>query len=199
MIWSPKDDSRAIAWVLSCPFTSVPSCLIGFASAVSAPYALVCYPAWSSFIVVTPSVVWVGAAIGCNSGAMVSGASVRVAIVACIGSKDFNALALYAVISWDVEELYSTIFFSINGGTGEYLVKYTLVLFFPWVAFGVWIASISYGVFAFNNSMYGIFPFLFSHPRIFFRSTLNIVDDSLSPLNIKGFVTPCPNPFLKFS
>ena len=74
------------------------------------------------------------------SGDLVSSASVRVAISDCVGSKAFNAFTQDIAISWDVDELYSTIFFSINGGTGAYLVKYTLVLFCPWVAAGIRIA-----------------------------------------------------------
>ena len=41
-------------------------------------------------------------------------------------------------------------------------MKYTLVLLCPRFAAGIWIASISAGVFAFNCSMYGVFAFLVS-------------------------------------
>ena len=35
--------------------------------------------------------VWVGAVFGCDLGAIVSGAIVRVAIADCVDSKDFSA------------------------------------------------------------------------------------------------------------
>ena len=56
--------------------------------------------------------------IGWASGDVVSSTSVRVDISDCVGSKAFNAFTQDTEISWDVDELYSTIFFSINGGTG---------------------------------------------------------------------------------
>ena len=96
-----KDDSRAIYWVLFSQFTSGASCVIGFASAVSATSALF-YSSACSY--------WA-------SGDILAGASVRVAIVSCVGPKDFIALTQYTAVSWDVDELYSTIFFNINGGT----------------------------------------------------------------------------------
>ena len=117
-IWDPKDDSRAISWVSSCLFPSGPSCVIVFDSAVSDPSASICSLACSPLIAVAPPMVWVRAAIGWASGAMVADASVRVEIAACVGSKAFNTFTQDTAISWDVEELYSKIFFSINGGTG---------------------------------------------------------------------------------
>ena len=89
-------------------------------------------------------------------------------------------------------------FFGIKGGTGEYLVKYKLVLFCPQVAGGIWMDSISAGFFAFNSSVYGIFPFLFPRASILVGSTSNAVDDSLSPWNTNNSFTSCPNPFLPF-
>ena len=48
-IWAHKDDSGAIDWFSSCPFPSVPSCVIVFASAVSATYASFYSPDFSSW------------------------------------------------------------------------------------------------------------------------------------------------------
>ena len=73
-----------------------------------------------------------------------------------------------------------------------------LVLFCPQVAAGIWIASISTGVFAFNSSVYGIFPLLFPHVSILVGSTSDAVAESSSPWNTNDFVTPCPNLFLRF-
>ena len=69
-------------------------------------------------IVADPSMVWIGAEIGWALGAMLAGASVRVLIAACVGSKAFSAFTQDTAISWDVDKLYSTIFFSTNGGDG---------------------------------------------------------------------------------
>ena len=52
------------------------------------------------------------------SGTIVAGALVRVVIAACVGSKAFSAYTQDTVISWDVDELYFNIFFSVNGFTG---------------------------------------------------------------------------------
>ena len=79
-------------------------------------FSLVCYPDWSLLIVVAPPVVWVSAATSWASGTMVAGELVRVVIVACVNSKAFSAFIQDTTISWDVDELYSTILFSINGG-----------------------------------------------------------------------------------
>ena len=77
-------------------------------------------------------------------------------------------------------------------------MKYTLVLFCPQVAAGIWIASISAGVFAFNSSVYSFFPFLFTRASILVRPTSNEVVDSTSRWNTKDFLKPCPNQFLWF-
>ena len=63
-------------------------------------------------------VVWVGAATGWDLGAILSGASVRVAISFFVGSKDFIDFTQDTAISWGVYELYYTIFLSVNGVTG---------------------------------------------------------------------------------
>ena len=117
-IWDSKGDSRDIAWVLSCPFPTVPSCVFVLFSAVSATSALVRSHACSLLISIAPPVVWVGVTVGWESGAIVAVASVRVAMAACVCLKDFSAFTQYTAISWDLDELYSTILFSINGGTG---------------------------------------------------------------------------------
>ena len=78
-------------------------------------------------------------------------------------------------------------------------MKYSLVLFCPWVVDGVQMASISAGVFAFNISVYSVFPFLFLCARILVRSTSNVMADSSIPWNTKDFLTLCTNPFLQFS
>ena len=70
------------------------------------------------------------------------------------------------------------------------------MFFCPWVADGIRMASIYAGVFAFNSSVYGIFPLLFLRAIIFFGSTSNAVANSSSPWNTKDLVTPFPNPFL---
>ena len=93
----------------------------------------------------------VGDVVGWDSGAIVAFALVRLAISACVGSNYFSAFKQDTEIYWDVDALYSAIFFSINGCTGVYLVKYKLVLFCPWVAAGIWIYSISAGIFTFNS------------------------------------------------
>ena len=59
-------------------------------------------------------------------------------------------------------------------------------------------ASISAGDFSFNNSVYGIFTFLFPCTSILVGSTSNAVAESSSPWNTRDFVTLCPNPFLHF-
>ena len=81
-IWAPKRDSRAIAWVSSCQFPTGPSCILVLFPAVSTTYALLFSPDLSSWIVIAPPVVWVGAAVGWVSGVIVAGALVRVAIAA---------------------------------------------------------------------------------------------------------------------
>ena len=103
------------------------------------------------------------------------------------------------MISWGVDELSSTNFFRMNGGTGAYLVKSMLVLFCPWVAAGIWIASISAGSFSFNSSVYGILPLLFLRVIILVGLTSNAVADSSSPWYTKTFLTSCHNPFLQIS
>ena len=140
--------------------------------------------------------VWFGAAFCWDSWTILACALVRVAIDACVVSKAFSSFTKYTVISWGVYELYSTIFFSINGGTGAYLVKYTMVLFYTRISAGIWMASISAGVSAFSSSVYGVLPVLFPCASIFFGSTLNVMADSSSPWNTKAFLTPCPNSFL---
>ena len=117
-IWDLKDDSRGIAWVLSCLFPSVPYYAIVFFPSVSATSASVCSSACSLLIVVAPPVVWVGATVSCNLGSIVAHALVRVEIAACVGSKDFSAFTEDTAISWNVDELCSTIFYSMNGGNG---------------------------------------------------------------------------------
>ena len=97
-----------------------------------------------------------------------------------------------------MDELSSTIFFSMNGGTVAYLMKSMLVLFCPWVATGICIASISAVGFAFNSYMYGILPFLFPRTKILVSLTLNAVADSSSPWYTKDFLTPCHNPFMQY-
>ena len=181
-MWS-KDDSRDIACVLSCLFPFSPSCVKGFASAISDSSTYLCSPAFSTW----------------SSGNIVAGASVRLAIATFVGLKAFSDLTQDTVISWYVNELYCTIFFSINVGTGAYLVEYTLMLFCPWAADGTRMASISAGVFSFNSSMYIIFPFLFLRTSILVGSTSNYVADFSSPLNTKDIMTKCPNTFLQFS
>ena len=52
------------------------------------------------------------------SGDLVSGALVMVAITDCVGLKAFIAFTQDTAIFWNVDELYSTIFFSIHGGNG---------------------------------------------------------------------------------
>ena len=76
--------------------------MIGFSSPVSDTLDSLCSPYWS---------YW-------DSGAIVDGALVRSAIDNSIGSKAFGAFTKNTTVSWDVDELYSTFFFCINGGTG---------------------------------------------------------------------------------
>ena len=73
-----------------------------------------------------------------------------------------------------------------------------LVLFCPHIYDGVRMASIYAGVFAFNSSVYGIFPFLFPRASILVRSTSNVMANYSSPWNTKYFLTPCPNAVLRF-
>ena len=101
-IWDPKDDSRAIPWVSSFPLPSIPLCVIDLASAVSTTSASLCYLACSSW----------------DLGARVAGASVRVAIAACVGLKAFSTFTQDTAISGDVDELYSKILFIMNGVLG---------------------------------------------------------------------------------
>ena len=61
--------------------------------------------------------VWVSAVVGWGSGAIVAGASVRVVIAVYVVPKASSAFTKGTAISWNVDELYSTIFFSMNGGT----------------------------------------------------------------------------------
>ena len=72
-------------------------------------------------------------------------------------------------------------YLALMGGTGAYLVKHILVLFCPRVAAGIRMASIFAGVFAFKISVYVIFFFLSPFASILVDSTLNAVDDFLSP------------------
>ena len=74
MIWAPKDDIRDIAWVSSCPLHTGPSCVIVLFSVVSDTSALVYYPDCSSFIVISPPVVWFGALVGWDLGPILAGA-----------------------------------------------------------------------------------------------------------------------------
>ena len=60
--------------------------------------------------------IWDGAKVGRELGDIVSGELVRVAISTCVGSKAFSNFTQDHLISSDVDELYSTIFFNINGG-----------------------------------------------------------------------------------
>ena len=53
-----------------------------------------------------------------DSRAVVSGALVIVAIAACVGLKAYSAFTKDTAISLDMDELYSTNFFSINESTG---------------------------------------------------------------------------------
>ena len=125
--WPPKDDSMAIAWVLSCVFPSISSCVRVFASYVSATSFLFCSPACSSWYL----------------GAEVAGALIMVEIAASVVLKALSAFTQDNAISWDADELYSTIFFSINEVTGAYMVKYTLVLFFLRLLMGSrWVQSL---------------------------------------------------------
>ena len=52
--------------------------------------------------------------------------------------------------------------------------------------------------FAFNSSVYVIFPFLFLRTRILDGSTSNAVADSSIPWNTKALLTPYHNPFMQF-
>ena len=78
-------------------------------------------------------------------------------------------------------------------------MKYMLVLIFNRFAAGIWIASISAEIFAFNSSVYSVFPFLFLHASILVGSTSNAVTDFSSNWNKKAFLNPCLNPFLRFT
>ena len=118
MIWDPKDYSRDIAWVSSCLFRTSSYCIILLFPAVSATSASVCSTAIHSLIVINPPVVWVGAAVGWYSGDILADASMRAEIAACIGLKAFSAFIQDTAIYWDVDDLYSTIFFSMNESTG---------------------------------------------------------------------------------
>ena len=103
MIWSPKDDSRAIAWVLSQTFPSDHSYVIEFDSSVSDNSVAHCSPSCS---------YWA-------SGAILYGVSVRLSIATCVGSKAFSAFTQDTSIYLYVDELYSTIFIIINGVLGH--------------------------------------------------------------------------------
>ena len=118
MICALKDYIRAIHWVLSCPFPTGTSCVIVLFSAVSATFDFACSPDFSSLVFIDPPMVWVGAAVGWDSVDIVAGALFRVATADCVGSKAFSAFTQDTAISWDLDELYSTILFCINGGTG---------------------------------------------------------------------------------
>ena len=127
--------------------------------------------------------VWFGAAFCWDSWTILACAMVRVFIDACVGPKAFSSFTKYTVISWGVYELYSTIFFSVHGVTGAYLVKYMFLLFFPRVASGIWMASISAVFSTFNGSVHGIFPFFFPCAIILVGLTSNAVADSSIPWN----------------
>ena len=75
-------------------------------------------------------------------------------------------------------------------------MNYMFVLLFPWVAAGIWIASISAGLFSLNISVYGFLHLLFLRASILVGLTSNEVDDSSRPWNTKTFLTSCPKPFL---
>ena len=77
-------------------------------------------------------------------------------------------------------------------------MTYTLMLFCPRVTAGIWMSSIAAEVFEFNNSVYGVLPFLFPRASILAGLNSNAVAESLSTWNTKSFLTPCPNPFLRF-
>ena len=77
-IWDPKDDRRGIAWASSCPFHTVPSCIIVLFSTVSDTSALLCVHTCPLLVAIALPVVWFGAAVGWASGYIVSGALVRV-------------------------------------------------------------------------------------------------------------------------
>ena len=89
----------------------------GIFFAVSATSASFCSPACPLLIVIYFPVVWASAAVGWASGAVVAGSSIRVSIADCVSSNAFITFTQDNAISWDVDELSSTIFFSMNGGT----------------------------------------------------------------------------------
>ena len=91
-ICNKKDDSRAIAWVLSCPFPTGPSCLMVFFYAIYATSSSVCSTSHPLLIVIASLMVWYGAAVGWDSGDVLAVASIRVVIADCVGSKYFSAL-----------------------------------------------------------------------------------------------------------
>ena len=153
-----------------------------FVSAVSANFVSFCSTACFSW----------------TSGSKVAGALVMVVIASFVGSKYFSVFTQDTAISWYVNELYYTVVFSINGGTGAYLVKYKLVFFCPRVADEIRMASISAGFFALNGSLYRNFHFLFPRASILVGLTSNDVAGSSSTWNTKYFVTLIPNPFLQF-
>ena len=89
---------------------------------------------------------------------MLAGAFIRLAISACVGSRDFSSFMQDTKISWGVDELYSMNFFSINEGywgiSGEIDVGDVLSSGRFWIQ----MASISAGVFVFNSFVYVFFP-----------------------------------------
>ena len=119
------------------------------------------------------------------------------AIAACVGSKDFRAFSKDTAISWDMDKLYFTIFFSTNGGywgvSGKAYVGTVFSSGRCWDPDGF---NLCWSL-AFNSYMFGIF-FLSPCVSILVRSTSNVVANFLRPWNTKGFVTLCPNPFLQF-
>ena len=70
-IWDPKDSSRAIVWVSSCPFPTDPSFVMVLFSTRSATSASVCSTACPLLVVIASPVFW---------NAVVAGAFSRVAI-----------------------------------------------------------------------------------------------------------------------
>ena len=63
----------------------------GNVSAVSDNYTSVCSPSYTLLVVINLLVVWAGATVGWASGAVLSGALIRVAMAACVDSNDFCA------------------------------------------------------------------------------------------------------------
>ena len=70
-----------------------------FFFAVSTTSASLCSPAFPLFIVIALDVLWAGAAVLWDSGAVVSDASIRLAIADCVGSNAFGVFTQYTAIS----------------------------------------------------------------------------------------------------